>query len=193
MNENRTPAQADTAQRAARSRPARMLALATFAALGAGLALNAWALGPNGLRGARSEPTLPEPPKTAAALSSAEAFLARGVWRAGACGQAQNFQAFIFGASGRSVEVGSGAPGQGERLELLRAGGKDGLVEVETRVCAPVGCNQTFEQYKVLDDNRMQEWRFEGRLPDQPAYVLVADGRSLDGTGPGRVFNRCSQ
>jgi hypothetical protein len=122
-------------------------------------------------------------------------FLERGVWRAGACGSARNFQTFRF-APALQVEVGSGAPGSGEVLEMIAAGrhriaGAD-LVEVQTRVCAPVGCNQTFELYRVLDADRIQEWRFEGRLPDLPPNVVVVDGRASDGTA-GRVFTRCTQ
>ncbi len=123
--------------------------------------------------------------------TAASQYLARGVWRTGPCERAGNFQTFVFAPRGE-VEVGSGTPGAGERLELVSATRQGADIQVETRVCAPVGCNQTFEVYRVLDDGRMQEWRFEGRLPGQAPYVLVADGRATDGT-PGRVFQRCQR
>ena len=128
------------------------------------------------------------PARTDAAASQ---YLARGVWRTGACERSGNFQTFVFEPKGE-VEVGSGTPGGGERLELVSATRQGADIQVETRVCAPVGCNQTFEVYRVLDDGRMQEWRFEGRLPGQAPYVLVADGRATDGT-PGRIFQRCQR
>jgi hypothetical protein len=121
-----------------------------------------------------------------------QAWLSAGVWRAGPCDTAQNFQTFVFSPLPK-VEVGSGKPGEGEKLELLRVTRLEGeLIQVETRVCAPVGCNQTIERYKVINTNQMQEWHFEGRLPDHAPYVLVADGSALDGSGPGRTFNRCA-
>lgn len=132
-------------------------------------------------------------PMTGPARTDAGAgrYLARGIWRTGPCERAGNFQTFVFEPKGE-VEVGSGSPGGGERLELVTAVRQGADIQVETRVCAPVGCNQTFEVYRVLDEGRMQEWRFEGRLPGQPPYVLVADGRATDGT-PGRIFQRCER
>ena len=121
----------------------------------------------------------------------AQAWLGRAVWRAGACDRQENFQTFRFGDNPQ-VEVGSGRPGDGEALQVLRVGlSTDGLIEVETRVCAPVGCNQTVERYRRIGANQMQEWHFEGRLPDHVPYVLVRDGQAVDGSGPGRLFNRC--
>jgi hypothetical protein len=162
------------------------------------LAGSASAAAPTGLRGT----TAPAAPVTVGSATdsatspatdpAARAFLGAAVWRAGACDPSGNFQSFVFSPAA-SVEVGSGAPGQGERLELLRAARGGSQIEVETRVCAPVGCNRTVERYKVLDPNRIQEWHFEGRLPDQPPYVLVANGIATDGSGPGRVFHRCTR
>jgi hypothetical protein len=163
-----------------------------------GFAVQAFAATPTMLRG--TEPSATPLAKTESARSirrrkgavlTPQAWLGSSVWRAGPCDSAQNFQTFSFSAAPK-VEVGSGKPGEGERLELLRVSSvEDGLIQVETRVCAPVGCNQTVERYKKLDANKMQEWHFEGRLPDHVPYVIVANGAALDGSGPGRVFNRC--
>jgi hypothetical protein len=120
-------------------------------------------------------------------------FIGTGIWRTGACEGHGNFQKFSPDVA--RVEVGAGHPGEGEALQLLAARRTGDLVEVETRVCAPepIGCNQTFEQYKVLSDDRLQEWHFEGRLPGQEPYVLVATGRATDGSGEGRIFSRCDR
>jgi hypothetical protein len=182
--ESAPQAPAPFAARRGERRLAGALALCAFAA---GLAIEAGATTPAGLRGTTAGPSAP-----ATAPETADAFLSRGVWRAGACAGAQNFQAFKVGAR-KTVEVGAGKTGQGERLDVLRLARAGDMLEVETRVCAPVGCNRTFEQYRVLSPDTIQEWRFEGRLPDQPPYVLVADGRSTDGSGAGRVFNRCAE
>ncbi|MEN9855727.1 MAG: hypothetical protein RL186_5 [Pseudomonadota bacterium] len=123
--------------------------------------------------------------------TEAKRWLANGMWRAGPCAQAQNFQRFEFG-SAPIVEVGSGQRGEGERLELLGVSeARKGYIDVQTRVCAPVGCNQTRETYKKLGKDQMQEWHFEGRLPDHAPYVLVTNGQATDGKGQGRIFNRC--
>lgn len=124
-------------------------------------------------------------------VNPAQAWLGQSVWRATSCDQKENFQTFSVSPSPQ-VEVGSGKKGDGEKLELLRVGtSPDGLIEIETRVCAPVGCNQTVERYKKTGPNQMQEWHFEGRLPELQPYVLVRDGQAVDGSGPGRLFNRC--
>lgn len=123
--------------------------------------------------------------------TAAMRWLANGMWRAGPCARAQNFQRFEFGTA-PIVEVGSGQRGEGERLELLGVSEtRKGYIDVQTRVCAPVGCNQTRETYKKLGNDQMQEWHFEGRLPDHAPYILVTNGQATDGTGPGRIFNRC--
>jgi hypothetical protein len=138
---------------------------------------------PAGLRGGTSA--------FAAPYNPAQAWLGQSVWRATTCDKKENFQTFSFTPSPQ-VEVGSGKKGDGEKLELLRVGtSPDGLIEIETRVCAPVGCNQTVERYKKTGPNQMQEWHFEGRLPELQPYVLVRDGQAVDGSGPGRIFNRC--
>lgn len=138
---------------------------------------------PTGLRGGTSSVVTPANP--------AQAWLGQSVWRATACDKKENFQTFSFSPAAQ-VEVGSGKKGDGEKLELLRVGiNTEGLIEVETRVCAPVGCNQTVERYKKIGPNQMQEWHFEGRLPEHQPYVLVRDGQAVDGSGPGRLFNRC--
>jgi hypothetical protein len=137
------------------------------------------------------------PPKskraTAVSLpSSPQAWLGATVWRAGPCETTLNFQTFSF-TNQPKVEVGSGKPGDGEKLELLRVATiEPALIQIETRVCAPVGCNQTIERYKIINANQMQEWHFEGRLPDHVPYVIVANGAALDGSGAGRIFNRCA-
>jgi hypothetical protein len=120
-------------------------------------------------------------------------FIGNGIWRAGTCNGLGNFQK--FSPAEAKVEVGSGQPGSGEALQLLAARRVGDMIEVETRVCAPdpIGCNQTFEQYKVLADNQIQEWHFEGRLPGQSPYVLVREGQASDGSGAGRMFNRCDR
>jgi hypothetical protein len=156
-----------------------------------GFATQVFAATPTGLRGSQNE-TTPVRKQAPRATLQPQAWLGSSVWRAGPCESAQNFQTFAFTASAPKVEVGSGKPGEGERLELLRISALEGdLIQIETRVCAPVGCNQTVERYKKLDANRMQEWHFEGRLPDHAPYVIVANGAATDGSGPGRVFNRC--
>lgn len=190
-------------------RSSLVLALCIFWVIASvvGFAVQAFAASPvaqpSGLRGAQTD--LPTPPSSKAAKAkrvrtqstqagapqTPQAWLSSSVWRAGPCDSAQNFQSFSF-TSQPKVEVGSGKPGEGERLELLRIStDPTGLIQVETRVCAPVGCNQTVERYKKLGPNQMQEWHFEGRLPDHVPYVIVQDGAALDGSGPGRVFNRC--
>jgi hypothetical protein len=153
---------------------------------------------PNGLRGTETPATLAtlEPRIAPAASQMNDAalgrFLGNGIWRAGACDGHGNFQAFKL--SEAQVEVGAGHAGEGEKLQILRVRRNGDTVEVETRVCAPepVGCNQTFEQYKVLGNDQLKEWHFEGRLPGMEPYVLVRDGRATDGTGEGRTFNRCT-
>jgi hypothetical protein len=163
-----------------------------------GFAVQAFAATPTMLRGTQPSVTplvKTEPARSTrqrkGAVLTPQAWLGSSVWRAGPCDSAQNFQTFSFSAAPK-VEVGSGKPGEGERLELLRVSSvENGLIQVETRVCAPVGCNQTVERYKKIDANQMQEWHFEGRLPDHVPYVIVANGAALDGSGPGRVFNRC--
>ena len=138
---------------------------------------------PAGLRGGTSA--------AATRANPAQAWLGQSVWRATSCDKKENFQTFSFTATPQ-VEVGSGKKGDGEKLELLRVGtSPDGMIEIETRVCAPVGCNQTVERYKKTGPNQMQEWHFEGRLPGLQPYVLVRDGQAVDGSGPGRIFNRC--
>jgi hypothetical protein len=138
---------------------------------------------PAGLRGGLAGGATPANP--------AQAWLGQSVWRATTCDKKENFQTFSFTPT-PEVEVGSGKKGDGEKLELLRVGtSPDGLIEIETRVCAPVGCNQTVERYKKTGPNQMQEWHFEGRLPELQPYVLVRDGKAVDGSGPGRMFNRC--
>jgi hypothetical protein len=168
-----------------------------------GFAMQAFAATPSGLRGVQTDapaPTIAAIPKmrrgqsvraTPATPQTPQAWLGSSVWRAGPCDSAQNFQAFSFTAEPK-VEVGAGKVGEGERLQLLAVtADPQGMIQVETRVCAPVGCNQTIERYKKLGPNQMQEWHFEGRLPDHVPYVIVQDGAALDGSGPGRVFNRC--
>ncbi len=159
-----------------------------------GFAAQALAATPNGLRGIQSgnAQTKSASATPAQSATSPQNWLGSSIWRTGPCDVAQNFQTFSFTPSPK-VEVGSGKPGDGERLELLRVTtDAQGLIQVETRVCAPVGCNQTIERYKKLGPNQMQEWHFEGRLPNLAPYVIVANGAALDGSGPGRVFNRCS-
>ncbi|OYU78184.1 MAG: hypothetical protein CFE32_02690 [Alphaproteobacteria bacterium PA3] len=139
---------------------------------------------PTGLRGGNAAVATPANP--------AQAWLGQSIWRATSCDKKENFQTFSFTPTPQ-VEVGSGRKGEGEKLELLRVGtSTEGLIEIETRVCAPVGCNQTVERYKKIGPSQMQEWHFEGRLPEHQPYVLVRDGQAVDGSGPGRLFNRCT-
>jgi hypothetical protein len=153
-----------------------------------GFAVQAFAATPSGLRGAINTPARAQTPVR---NQTPQAWLGSSVWRVGPCETAQNFQAFNF-SSAPKVEVGSGKVGEGEQLELLVvANDPNGLIQIETRVCAPVGCNRTIERYKKLGPNQMQEWHFEGRLPNITPYVIVANGAAVDGSGPGRVFNRC--
>ncbi|MEY3235318.1 MAG: hypothetical protein RL230_2589 [Pseudomonadota bacterium] len=166
--------------------PARLNATVLTAVLVAmlfGMPAEAKPKKPAGLRGGTAAVATPANP--------AQAWLGQSVWRATSCDQKENFQTFSIGPTPQ-VEVGSGKKGDGEKLELLRVGSSpDGLIEIETRVCAPVGCNQTVERYKKTGPNQMQEWHFEGRLPELQPYVLVREGQAVDGSGPGRIFNRC--
>jgi hypothetical protein len=170
-----------------------------------GFAVQAFAASPAGLRGSHTGST-PTPKSQARSISSQarssarmpgavptpQAWLGNSVWRAGPCESAQNFQTFTYTPS-LKVEVGSGKPGEGEKLDLVRIARVDNeLIQIETRVCAPVGCNQTIERYKIIGPNQMQEWHFEGRLPDHVPYVIVANGAAVDGSGAGRTFNRCA-
>jgi hypothetical protein len=158
-----------------------------------GFAVNAWAAPSSGLRGHKMQDDPPLAAPKSAESRAAQTWLSAAVWRAGPCSQTQNFQRFEFGKI-PVVEVGNGGPGDGERLELLGVGeASAGYIQVHTRVCAPVGCNQTREVYKKLDRNRMQEWHFEGRLPGHTPYVLVDKGVATDGSGPGRIFTRCQK
>jgi hypothetical protein len=127
--------------------------------------------------------------KAVARGNPAHTYLSTSVWRASECTKHENFQAFFF-VNPAKVEVGSGTIGDGERLEILSAARNGNILEIRTRVCAPVGCNQTLEQYKIISQNQMQEWRFEGLLPNEAPNVVVLDGVASDGTA-GRVFNRC--
>jgi hypothetical protein len=165
------------------ARPSAAVLTAVLVALLFGMPVEAKPKKPTGLRGGTSSVTTPANP--------AQAWLGQSVWRATSCDKKENFQTFSFSPASQ-VEVGSGKKGDGEKLELLRVGtSADGLIEIETRVCAPVGCNQTVERYKKIGPNQMQEWHFEGRLPEHQPYVLVRDGQAVDGSGPGRLFNRC--
>lgn len=162
--------------------PMALLAVVAIAALLSTVA-EAKPKKPTGLRGGTAANPTPTNP--------AQAWLGQSVWRATSCDKKENFQTFSYIPT-LQVEVGSGKKGDGERLELLRMGiSPEGLIEIETRVCAPVGCNQTVERYKKIGPNQMQEWHFEGRLPEHQPYVLVRDGQAVDGSGPGRLFNRC--
>ncbi len=174
--------------RSSQSKPKPLASLATLltallVTILSGVSAEAKPKKPAGLRGGAAATATPANP--------AQAWLGQSVWRASSCDQKENFQTFSFTASPQ-VEVGSGKKGDGEKLELLHVGtSAEGLIEIETRVCAPVGCNQTVERYKKTGPNQMQEWHFEGRLPEHQPYVLVRDGQSVDGSGPGRLFNRC--
>lgn len=125
--------------------------------------------------------------------AKAASFLKNSAWRTTECGEDGNFQAFIFNQQKPQVEVGYGANGEGERLEMLNADVKGEFVEIETRVCAPVGCNHTYEKYKILGPNQIQEWSFIGQLPDNPPLVMVKDGIATNDNSKGRVFNRCEK
>lgn len=161
---------------------AALLTLALVATL-IGTLAEAKSKKPKGLQGGAAALATP--------LNPAQTWLGQSVWRATTCDKKENFQTFSFNPTPQ-VEVGSGSKGDGEKLEVLRVGtSPEGLIEIETRVCAPVGCNQTVERYKETGPNQMQEWHFEGRLLEHQPYVLVRDGQAVDGSGPGRLFNRC--
>lgn len=120
-------------------------------------------------------------------------YLKNSAWRTTECNEDGNFQSFVFNPQKPKVEVGYGAKGEGERLEMLKADIKGEFVEIETRVCAPVGCNHTYEKYKILGQNQIQEWSFIGQLPDNPPLVMVKDGIATNDNSKGRVFNRCEK
>ncbi len=120
-------------------------------------------------------------------------FLSKGVWRGEDCNPESNFQKFSFKNKQNPpnrVEVGFGELGSGEPLEIIKYDLKNQIIEVQTRVCAPVGCNQTFEQYKIIGPDKMFEWTFEGHLPDQPPNIVVRNGIDKEGNS-GRYFKRC--
>jgi hypothetical protein len=195
MNTNEPKRIASATVRKSRASFVTAICIIWVVASAIGFAVQAFAATPTGLRGSQSSPAptakMGKTAKAHAAMTP-QTWLGSSVWRAGPCESAQNFQTFSF-TSTPKVEVGSGKPGDGEKLELLRiTSDSAGLIQVETRVCAPVGCNQTVERYKKINANQMQEWHFEGRLPDHVPYVIVANGAALDGSGPGRVFNRCT-
>lgn len=126
--------------------------------------------------------------KSQKGVNEAKKYLGNDVWRADSC-KGDNFQHFQFNNS-PNVEVGNGKLGDGEKVKLLRAEKINNLIEVETSVCAPIGCNKTFEQYKILDKNKVLEWHFEGRLPNEGGHVLVDNGHD-NFKNPARTFYRC--
>lgn len=127
--------------------------------------------------------------KSKSTINVAQSYLGNSVWRAGECTKAHGFQTFSFGSFPK-VEVGNGKPGEGEKLDMIYSNRLGNIIEIKTKVCAPVGCNQTLEEYKVLNQNQIQEWRFEGHLPNEAPNVVVANGVASDGS-VGRIFNRC--
>lgn len=134
-----------------------------------------------------------KPKKAINSQQQAIDFLAKGVWRGEDCSTESNFQKFSFKNKQNPpnrVEVGFGELGSGEPLEIIKYDLKNQIIEVQTRVCAPVGCNQTFEQYKILGPDKMFEWTFEGHLPDQPPNIVVRNGIDKEGNS-GRTFRRC--
>lgn len=120
-------------------------------------------------------------------------FLKTSVWRASDCDTEGNFQTFILTPSKQLVEVGAGKKGEGEQLQLLKVDVKAGFVDIETRVCAPVGCNHTVERYKIINQNTISEWDFTGYLPDNPPLVVLKDGIAQNDGSKGRIFNRCAK
>lgn len=119
-------------------------------------------------------------------------FLDKGVWRINNCQENGNFQAFSFKNNKPLVEVGYGIIGEGEKLDILNAQLKGNLLLIETQVCAPIGCNHTFEQYKIISKDKMSEWVFEGHLDNEPPNIVVKDGFDNNGN-LGRVFIRCNK
>lgn len=117
-------------------------------------------------------------------------FLSGGVWRVDGCERQDYFQAFDFKARPPIVEVGAGNLGDGEKVQILSVAQIGAKVEVRTTVCAPIGCNKTWEQYKILSEDMMQEWIFEGHLPNQAPNIVVKDGVAFDGS-KGRIFKKC--
>lgn len=122
----------------------------------------------------------------------AVSYLKNSAWRT-ECNEEGNFQTFIFNPKKPQIEVGYGLKGDGERLEMLKANVKGEFVEIESRVCAPVGCNHTYEKYKIIGPNQMKEWSFIGQLPDNPPLVMVKDGIATNDNSQGRIFNRCEK
>ncbi len=137
----------------------------------------------------KSKAKIASPKKGKAAANPAQSFLSNSIWRASECGQNHGFQTFNFN-NPQKVEVGNGKPGDGEMLDMIYLNRTGNIIEIKTKVCAPVGCNQTLEEYKILNQNQIQEWRFEGHLPNEAPNVVVANGVASDGS-LGRVFNRC--
>jgi hypothetical protein len=120
-------------------------------------------------------------------------FLNQGVWRGENCEPESNFQKFSLNSNSPSfVEVGYGIVGEGEKLEIVKFASQNDILEIQTKVCAPIGCNQTFEQYKIINSNRLFELTFEGHLPDQPPNIVVQNGRDKQGN-LGRFFTRCNK
>lgn len=151
-------------------------------------------LGPNGQDAiaapkAKAKVVNAKKAKSKAVSNPAHSYLSNSVWRTSDCGQYHGFQTFNFTAP-QKVEVGNGRIGDGERLDIVYSNQSGNIIEIKTKVCAPVGCNQTLEEYKILNPNQIQEWRFEGHLPNEAPNIVVANGVATDGSA-GRIFNRC--
>lgn len=121
-----------------------------------------------------------------------QSFLSNGVWRINECSETGNFQAFSFKNKTPLVEVGYGQIGDGEKLDIINASIKNNILQIETQVCAPIGCNHTFEQYKILNKNKIMEWVFEGHLDNEPPNIVVKNGIDKEGN-KGRILVRCTK
>ncbi len=140
----------------------------------------------NGIKGFNSPPTI-------VIKTDAKSYLNKGVWRVGNCDATLNFQKFEFAINNNAYgKVIVGAGDYSEDLELFHAEKKQDTIIVQTRVCAPVGCNKTYEEYKIINKDTMSEWHFEGRLPDQEPNLVISKGIDKDGN-KGRIFNRCDR
>lgn len=116
-------------------------------------------------------------------------FLSHGVWRTSDCNQ-NNFQFFSFTNNKPLVEVGYGKKGEGEKLDILNAQINKNILLIQTQVCAPIGCNHTFEEYKILSNDKITEWTFEGHLDEEPPNIVVKNGFDNNGN-VGRTLVRC--
>jgi hypothetical protein len=127
-------------------------------------------------------------------VSSEAARELSGLWRQGAdksaCAGTAEYQLLRFDTATPTVEIGSGTPGNGLVLPVLAADVENGFLAMRTRICGPPGCSRSEERWRRDGPDTLVEWDYRGRDGDRPPYVMVRDGKPVDGT-PARSFVRC--